>query len=242
LLYGCNREVILHQGLLRGKPLAGARVVSGPFPASAASLNLSAYGYDEQVEPRPYDPRLGFTLRVLSQGEIKGAYEKLKKPVPALTPLLLGHPADETSRIVCRALVKQWKPIGVECKLVEFEPGVFDDTTGKCDLVYLQLAAWEPIVDAARLFGPEGPARSDSPFIQLTLRQLDRAQNWQEARGHLQQLHRLVHEDVALLPLFQTVDHYAYRRTLQSLSAARVTLYQDIDQWQLSTQVAEATP
>lgn len=242
LVYGCNRQVILNQGLLRGADLPGYRVVSGPFPASSPSLNLPGYGYDETVEPRPYDPRLALTLRVLGQGEVKGAYEKLEKPVPVQGTLLLGHPSDEISRVACAALVKQWKTIGIDCKCVEFEPGVFDDATGKCDLVYLQLAAWEPIVDAARLFGPEGPAPTDSPFVQLTLRQLDQTQNWQQARDRLRRLHRLIHEDVALLPLYQTIDYYAYRRSLQGLAPARVTLYQDIDQWQPAAQLAEARP
>jgi tetratricopeptide (TPR) repeat protein len=242
LLYGTNRDAILNQGLLRGNKLAGCRVVSGPFPASAPSLQLPGYGYDESVEPRPYDPRLALTLRLLSQGEVKGTFEKQKKPVPLLATLLLGHPADETSRVACRALVKQWKAIGVECKLVEFDPGVFDDATGKCDLIYLQVAAWEPIVDAARLLGPGGPAASSSNFVQLTLRQIEQTKNWQQARDRLRQLHRLIHEEVTLLPLYQTIDHYAYRRSLQGLSRERVTLYQDIDQWQPAPQLAEAKP
>jgi tetratricopeptide (TPR) repeat protein len=242
LMYGANREVILNQGLLRGRNIPGCRVVSGPFPASAPSLELQGYGYDETVEPRPYDPRLGMTLVLLAQAEIKGIYEKQKKPVPLLGKLLLGHPGDETSRVACRALVKQWKTIGVECDLVEFPPGTFDDAAGKCDLVYLQVAAWEPIVDAARLLGPGGPAASSSNFVQLTLRQLEQTKNWQQARDRLRQLHRLVHEDVTLLPLFQTIDHYAYRRTLQGLGPKRVTLYQDIDQWQPAPQLAEAKP
>lgn len=242
LLYGLNREAILKQGLLRGKEQAGFRIVSGPFPASAPSLNLPGYGYDETVEPRPYDPRLAFTLRALAQGEIKGAFEKLMKPVPVLATLLLGHPADEVSRVACRAIVKQWKVIGIECRLVEFEPGVFDDASGKCDLVYLQLAAWEPIVDAGRLFGPDGPAASDSPFVQLTLRQLEQTRNWQQARERLRRLHRLLHEDVSILPLYQTIDHFAYRRTLQGLGPERVTLYQDIDRWLPAPQLAEAQP
>ena len=242
LLNAVNRDLILNQGLLRGRKVVGSRAVSGPFPASVPSLNLPSYGYDESIEPRPYDPRLALTLRLLAQGEIKGAFEKQKKPVPALTTLLLGHPSDEASRVACKAIVGQWKLIGVDCRLVEFAPGVFEDATGKCDLVYLQLAAWEPIVDAGRMLGPGGPASTDNAFIQLTVRQLESTRNWQQARDRLRQLHRLIHEEVALLPLFQTIDHYAYRRTLQGLAQERVTLYQDIEHWLPAPQLAEAKP
>jgi hypothetical protein len=242
LLYGSNRELLLTQGLMRGKSLRGFRVVSGPFPAPTAGGDALAYGYDRQIEPRPYDPRLGLTLRLLAEGELKSAYAKQQKEPPALTPLMLGHPADESSRIACRGLARQWKQIGVECKLAEFRPGVFDDKEQKCDLVYAQLAAWEPIVDARRLFGPDGLAPAESSFIQLTLRQLANARNWQEARQQLLHLHRLVHEDVSVVPLWQTVDHFAYRRGLQGLSPSRIRLYQDIEQWQAATQLARTGP
>jgi tetratricopeptide (TPR) repeat protein len=242
LVNSLNRDVILNQGLLRGRKIPGYRLVSGPFPAPVTSLNLPSYGYDETIVPHPYDPKLGLTLRLLAQAEIKGAFEKQKKPVPVLSTLLLGHPSDETSRVACKAIAAQWKKIGIESRLVEFEPGVFDDTTGKCDLVYLQLAAIEPIVDGGRLLGAGGPAATKSAFIQLTLRQLETAQNWQQARDRLRQLHRLIHEDVALIPLYQTIDYYAYRRTLQGLASERVTLYQDIESWQPAPQLAEAKP
>lgn len=242
LLYGSNRELILRQGILRGRQASGFRVISGPFPAPSSAGDLAAYGYDPQIAPRPYDPRLALTLRMLGEGEVKAAYEKAEETVPLLTPVVLGHPADETSRIACRALARQWKQIGVETTVVEFAPGVFDDHEGRCDLVYLQLAAWEPLVDASRLLSQEGLAPADSAFVQLTLRQIEAAQNWQQARARLLHLHRLIHEDVTLIPLWQTMDHFAWRRSIQGISPGRVALYQDIEQWQLATQLAGRTP
>jgi ABC-type transport system substrate-binding protein len=238
LLYGANRELLLNEGLLRGASLSGFRVVSSPFPAPVAGMELPTYGYDEQLPPRTFDPRLGMALVLLAEGELKVAFEKQKKTAPKLTPLVLGHPADEMSRVACRGLVKDWKRIGVECKLQEFAPGVFDDASGKCDLVYMQLAAWEPVVDARRLFGPDGLAPSDNEHIQLALRQLDAARNWQEVRQRLLVLHRLLHEDATVLPLWQTVDHFVYRRSMASLSPRRLTLYQDIEQWQVKAALA----
>lgn len=237
LLYGLNRELILRQGLLRGNSLPGFRVTSSPFPAPSASGDSQAYAYDQQIAPRPYDPRLALTLRLVAQRELKSAYEKLEQQPPEYTPMLLGHPADETSRIACRAIVRQWDQIGVKCKLAEFPPGQFDDK-GTCDLVYVQAATWEPLVDAGRLLGPEGVAPANSAFIQLTLRQIERATNWQQARERFRQLHRLLNEDVTLLPLYQTHDHYAYRKSLQGLDSPRVTLYENIDHWQVAPRVA----
>jgi tetratricopeptide (TPR) repeat protein len=245
LVYGCNREQLLLQGLLRDRPRPGFRTISAPFPAPFG--DLPAYGYDSQIEPRAFDQRLALTLRIVADGEIKSASEKQMLPVPKLTPLVLGHPADETSRIACRGLAKQWKQIGVECSLVEFPPGVFDDpaaadATKKCDLVYLQLATWEPLVDAGRLLATGGVAPAASGVIQLTLREIEQARNWQQARERLLHLHRLVHEDVALIPLWQTLDHFAYRRSLAGITADRLRLYQDVEQWHSTAQLAGTQP
>jgi hypothetical protein len=240
LVYGLNRELLLNQGLLKGQKLPGFRVISAPFPAPTDSNESQAYAYDQQIAPRPYDPRLALTLRLVAAREVKTAYEKLLQKPPELTPILIGHPADETSRIACRAIVKQWDLIGVKAKLAEFPPGQFDDQ-GACDLIYVQAAAWEPLVDANRLLGPEGAAPIANSFIQLTLRQIEQATNWQQARERFRHLHRLLHEDVSLIPLYQTLDHYAYRRSLQGLASPRVTLYQNIAQWQVDANLASAT-
>jgi tetratricopeptide (TPR) repeat protein len=242
LVYASNRELLLSQGLLRGTPLAGARVVSGAFPAPVTGMELPTYGYDPRIEPRPFDPRLAMALVSLAEGELKARFEKQQKQAPKLTPLLLGHPADELSRIACRGLVKDWKRIGVECKLQELPAGEFDDSSGKCDLVYLQLQAWEPIVDANRLFGPGGLASSSNEHIQLALRKLQASRNWQQARERLVALHRLVHEDVSVLPLWQITDHFAYRRSLQGPKAGVLQLYQDVERWQVRPQVAKGQP
>ncbi len=239
LVYGLNRELLLNQGILRGQKLPGFRVVSAPFPASAGTDESQAYAYDEQITPRPYDPRLALTLRLVAERELKTAYEKLLQKPPELTPLLLGHPADETSRIACRAIAKQWELIGVKSKLAEFPPGEFNDK-GACDLVYMQATAWEPVVDAGRLLGPEGVSPVGNSFVQLTLRQIERATNWQEARERFRHLHRLLHEDVSVIPLYQTFDQYAYRKSLQGLDAPRVTLYQNVAQWQVGATLAAA--
>jgi tetratricopeptide (TPR) repeat protein len=242
LVYGANRELLLGQGLLRGATVDGFRVVSSPFPAPAAGLELPTYGYDEQIEPRPYDPRLGMALVLLAEGEVKSAYQKQEQQPPARRALLLGHPADESSRIACRGLVKDWKRIGVEAKLTEFAAGVFDDVEQKCDLVYLQLAAWEPLVDAGRLWGPAGLAPASAPALRLALREIETARNWQEARRRLTTLHRLVAEEMTVLPLWQTIDHFAYRRGVVALDARRLSLYQDIEQWRPAASPARSQP
>jgi tetratricopeptide (TPR) repeat protein len=231
LLYSANRDLLLSQGILRGAVLPGFRLTSSPFPAPAPGLELPAYAYDERIEPRAYDPPLGKALVLLAENELRSAFQKQEKQAPKRRTLVLGHPADEISRIACRGLAKDWKRVGVESRLVEFPPGVFDDAKQECDLVYLQLAAWEPLLDAARLFSPDGLTPSTLPAIQLLLRQIESSPNWPEARRRLTTLHRLIHEDLTVLPLWQTQDYYAVRRGSLPTDVRRLALYQDIDRW-----------
>lgn len=232
LLYGCDREAIFEQGFLRGQSLPGWRVVGAPFPAPSKSGDNVAYGYDDLVTPRPYDPRLSLVLKLLTQQQLKVEAERKMAKVPAWRPLVLGHPADEVSRLACKALVQQWQVVGVECKLQEFPLGTYLDPANKCDLTYVQMATWEPLVDAARLFGEEGLSPTDNTFIRLAIKQIEQASNWQQVRQRMQQLHLQLHEDVTVLPLWQTYDYYAFRQGFTALESNRATLYQNVQQWQ----------
>lgn len=273
LLYAADRNSLLQQAWLKGQKLPGWRVISGVFPAPNAAGDNVAYGYDDSIPPRDYDPRLALILKVLSQRQLKAEAERKlgeaqakqaaadarqaeaegkppeaegKKPevdvkqaeAPKFRPLVLGHPADEGTRLACRILVKQWQLVGIEVKLQEFPVGVFRDPQNKCDLTYVHAATWEPIIDAARLFGAEGLAPTDNPYMRLAIKQIESATNWQQVRQRMQQLHQLVHEDVTVIPLWQTYDYYAFRQNLTGLEMNRATLYQNVQQWQPAARLA----
>lgn len=234
LAYGSDRETILKQTVLKGASLPGFRVVSAPFPAPTSSGDAVAYGYDQRITPRPYDARLALTLRILGQREVKAMFDKREQTAPTLGKLTLAHPADEMARIACRALAVQWKAIGVQVELVELPAGTFVDEGEKYDMLYVAGRTAEPLVDAGRLFGAGGLAATDNGFIQLSIRQIESSRNWQQARQYLQDLHRLVHEDVTVLPLWQTYDHFAYRRSLQGIGKQPAGLYENVEQWRLA--------
>ena len=60
LLFGIHRESILNTQLLRNRELAGARIVSGPFP--------TGYAYNNAVDARPYEPRVAVMLASVDEG------------------------------------------------------------------------------------------------------------------------------------------------------------------------------
>jgi ABC-type transport system substrate-binding protein len=66
----------------------------------------------------------------------------------------------------------------------------------------------------------------------LALKQLEGASDWPKIRDLLRGLHRIVHDDVAVVPLWQLLDFYAYRKNVKGIGEKPFTLYQNLEQWQ----------
>ena len=96
--------------------------------------------------------------------------------------------------------------------------------------MYAQLAMWEPLVDARRLLGEKGPGGGCSPYMSLALRELDAAKEFHPV---LWRIHRLAHQDVAVVPLWQMTDHFAYRKSVSAVGTRPVTLYRNVERWQV---------
>ncbi|MGE3780411.1 MAG: ABC transporter substrate-binding protein, partial [Pirellulaceae bacterium] len=236
ILLGIDRETILRQELMGGRNYPGFQVISGPFPASAGESDPLGYAYDESTRPLPYYPLLAKVLTIAFTKEVADTAAKRGDPAPQLKPLRLGYPGYELARVACQAIAAQLQLIGLQVELNEFPLGVSDDTGQECDLVYKDIALWEPVTDARRILGPEGVAPTESPYVQQSLRWLEEAENWGEARERLVDIHRAVYNDVAVLPLWQTVDFLAYHRRIQNVGPNPVWLYQNVDQWRISSE------
>jgi len=62
-------------------------------------------------------------------------------------------------------------------------------------------------------------------------RQLQQAPAWQEVRKILHRIHRIAHDEVAVVPLWQLTEHFAYHRSLRGIGDRPVSLYQNVEQW-----------
>lgn len=231
LVYGIHRETILHR-LLDGKPREGCRLVSGPFSAGIGSNDPLDYAYDESIEPRPYDPRLAIALAQVGLQETIEAEKRQGRTLKDIPKLVLAHPAHEIARIACVSIQKQLEVLGIPLVLKEFPGGAPPRVPDDVDLLYVELAMWEPVVDARRLLDQDGICGGSSPYMSLALRQLERAATWPEVGAALRLIHAIAHREVAVLPLWQLTDHFAYHRSLVGVGAQPVTLYQNVEQWQ----------
>lgn len=235
LLYGINREDILTGELLEGLRFDGCRVVSGPFPAGIELNDPLGYAYDQNIPPRPYEPPLAKLLLAMNFNQMKSFASRKKEEPPEMTPIRLAFPADNLSRVACEAISSQWELLGLEVKLVEMPIGRTFPEPGEdiADIVYVSAAVWEPVIDARRVLGPEGLAASSDQLVGLGLRRLEEAKNWREVRDRLLDLHWIAHHELPVLPLWQMVDSYAYRRELIGVGSDIVSLYQNASNWRL---------
>src|SRR4029079_17468349 len=90
----------------------------------------------------------------------------------------------------------------------------------------------EPLTDARTLLGTKGLAGDpQSPYLEAALRDLDLATNWKEVRQRLAKLHEIASHELPIIPLWQTVNYFAYRNTVKGIVDSPLALYQNIDQW-----------
>ena len=200
------------QGSGQEKPTTGDKAAPEEEPAPDASASGEPVG-----DAKPSDPAK------------EGADEEPEPPAP----LVLAHPADPIARLACQSIKIQLDGVGIPVKLIEF-PGDAPANDVKYDLLYAELAVWEPILDARRLLGRLGVAGHTSPLIALALDQLAQSENWNQARAQLNEIHRMAHYDLPVIPLWQTVNFFAYRKSIAGVGENPVTLYQNLSAWRKS--------
>ena len=230
LLYGINRNLILERTILGDQKIDGCRVLSGPFPFGYGADDNIGYANDKEIVPRPFDPEMAIVLaHAFGKPTVKGA-EETDESQPE--PLILYYPDTELPRAACHAIAEQLTILRIPCSAKPLPRGATRPDS-EWDLVYAELTMSEPVIDARRLLGTKGLARTSGHYLPSALRELDTATNWRQARESLHRIHRLVHDQVTVIPLWQIAEHFAYRNILNGVGSQPVSLYQNIERWQV---------
>jgi ABC-type transport system substrate-binding protein len=224
LVYGIDRPAILAE-LLWSDRRPGCAVLHGPFPQGDSPEDPLSYAADPELKPRPYDPRLAVALAEAGRREAAGA----SQVPPQSHALVLGFPKGEVARTACAAIRRQLAAIDVAVELQELDPG--SAAAAEVDLLYVELALWEPVVDAPRVLGEEGLARGCSAAMSQALGQLAAATRWSDVVARLHRIDRVAHDEVAVVPLWQLTDSFAYRKGFEGIKAKTLSLYQDVEHW-----------
>jgi len=237
IIYATRRDLILSQGILSNKTIRGAQLMSGPFPAAFDDNDTLSYANDPTIQPYPFEPILAMTLFDLAKREAKSLANLRKEPEPKFEPLVIAHPRAELAKMACRAIAKQLEVVGVPCKLQEVDGTV--PMPPEADFLYAELTISEPVVDAIRLFGSRGLYPASDPHVRLAVRRVEQATTWNEASQRLREFHRLVHEELTVLPLYQTPEYFAVRKNVTGMASGPNTFYQQIEQWRISLRISE---
>lgn len=233
LCYGIDRDRFVSKVLLAGNDRPGFQAISGPFPAGSELSDPIRYGYNGRIKPRVYDPYMAIVLSSAawnSTQKAAGVEEPGDEPLPTLK---LGHTSDPVARTACIEIAKNLDAVGIPIELVELSTEDMLNADELVDLKYVELSVWEPVIDARRLLGAKGALGEATDFMMLSLDRLDTASNWNDVRGQLYEIHDVASTDLPLIPLWQTVNYFAYRDELSGISSQPVRLYQDIGDWQI---------
>ena len=148
---------------------------------------------------------------------------------------VLGYPPHETARIACQIIARQYKAIGIEIELHEFAPGEPVCMSDEIDLLYMEMAMYEPIVDAPRILSAAGPSGKCSIHVEQALRELDGATDWESLGQTMRRLHRLAYDDTAVIPLWQIRDYFGVNANIEGVAESEdtpiVSLYERIEEW-----------
>ena len=204
----------------------------GPFPKGS-------YADATAVQPLGFNIMLAKMLVAAARKDLGG------RPIR----LTFEYPAIPECRTVVVKLAEAFRIAGVEIEPIEVPESRLESELRagrRFDLAYRVLHCDDPIQDAGTLLCPayDAPPESDplasaaSPRILQLLLQLERAGEWPTARGLATQIDRESRDELAVIPLWQLADHYAWRSRLRGPARKADQLYHHLEEWEISPWIA----
>ncbi len=260
LLYAINRDGFVRDELLAGDARLTAQMLTGPLPRGISDDDSLGYAYDRQIQPREFDPSLGFVLLRLAQAQLQQQMQNStdedslaeRKPgaetvdlletatrVEAeretpFPPLVLAFPDSPIAKAASSAIASDLRRVGFEVTLRALESGFNRPPDGAWDLLYIEATLEEPFIDIPDLIVGENLLGDQGSVLWQAVRVLQEADNWDHVRDQFALVHKLVYDDTPLIPLWQIVEHLAYRDQLDGLGSRPASLYQNVDRWRLN--------
>jgi len=230
LAYGIDRQAILDQ-LLHGRSSSDGSLLTGLTPSMIAVKDAADNVLGEPIKPWTFEPGMAMVLAETARREIVGAKET--DGAATASNLVLCHPASDVARIACAAIRQQLAAVGITVITKELPWISQRQIPEEADLLYVELALWEPAVEAPRILGDEGLSARCSPSMSEALRRLEDARDVGASAVALHKIDCLVRDEAAIVPLWQLTDYCAFRANLEGIRPRTLALYQDIQRWKL---------
>ena len=226
---GIDREGIVND-VFGGADIDGCEPLSGPFPIGSDEYDQVSYGYDLKVKPLPYQQKLSMVLSHMARTSKTKNFPQGRSGPPSI---VLAHPPGTLAATACAKIKQSWEESGITTTLRPLDASVSFPDDDNWDLLYVEAAIEEPLVDATRIMGTYGIAEDVSSPINQSLQSLGYAESWQGASRTLRRIHRQVSNDLSVIPLYQIKEHFAFRKNVYGLGRDLISLYQNIGRWRI---------
>jgi peptide/nickel transport system substrate-binding protein len=228
LSYAVDRKSLLEDHVLK-KP------ASGDDSEADGATPRGSYADAAGVKPLGFNPHLARMLVAAARKELTGGPIRLNFEYPALAE----------ARAIVPKLADAFRQAGLEITPIEVPESRLERELRagrRFDLAYRVVRCEEPVMEAGTLLCPgfDAPPQADalasaaSPRILQLLLQLERVTDWPTARGLAVQIDREARDELPIIPLWQLVDHYAWRSRLKGPKKVTDGLYQGIETWQIA--------
>jgi ABC-type oligopeptide transport system substrate-binding subunit len=243
LLYGLNRQGIVQT--LNGRA-NNVELISGVAPKGGSGVDPIGYGYDPQIAPRIYDPKLAVALCLMSLSHARDKnllredeQPKRKRAIQLasdMPEIVLAHPNNTAAQAAAQMIWRQWESIGILVKLVPYSADEPIGRGSRGDFWFVACPVSEPMFDVRVILSGDGLAGSSSVYMDLALKKLERAIEWPDIARELRAVHRLSFEETSILPLWQHKDCFLVHKDLLGVQEPPGELfhfYQNVERWKV---------
>ena len=215
LSYAIDRDRLLREVILRDSNTLHGRVVTTPFLSASPGRNVL-------IRPRRYDLSAAFAMSL-------AARKKLESEIPPLTMILAPGVEAEAAG---QEIAERWRRIGLQVNVVlahEPRPRTWD-------VLYRTTRMPEPLVEMWPFLAVSDRAVLNElnhypDWLKQELVELDRTSDQSRAITALQQLHRHLWIDSAIVPLWEIDRYIVFRKNVQGFRNTPIHCYTQVDRW-----------
>ncbi len=222
--HAIDRLGILGGQLSRGKVPAGCAVVDGLL-GGETSRNGAELRFDAGAAR---------ALAELSKADAAtDSAPSADKGASSVGEIVLAFVPDETTRLACQAISEQTRAAGIPLRLKEIAASDLAQAPDDVDLIYVSWTPLEPLAELPRLVGREGIGGDAGPIFARLLNDALTAPRGKDAE-RLARLDDEIRAQTLAIPLWRVTNFYASHPSLSGVGRRPVTLFQNIEKWQLS--------
>ncbi|MEZ5942786.1 MAG: ABC transporter substrate-binding protein [Planctomycetaceae bacterium] len=222
LAYAVDREKILKDIILRDEKMRHGRIITGPFFSDSPARHVL-------VEPRRYDISSAIAMIVAAKKILTIQKVVEEENLPRLKFLVEPGPLQEEA---AKEMARVWGIIGVPVDIVVGT----DEGDGQWDIMLRSLQMTDPLVEIWPFLTVSDRAQlsdlDDYPdWLKQEIVDLDRTSDQSRALERMQELHRHLWVDAALVPLWEVDQYRICRKTISDSTAKPIYPYDGVDHW-----------